>query len=263
MLRRIIIECALDNPVDIGRSSGFAPIGYYDGVPQCSASGQCETHMSSSTGERAMPSTEVTTEKLRLKQVARNKFSDVCAKLGPDDIALDCGANVGEFTEILAQTGCRVFAFEPDPFAFARLTERMGGMPNVQLFNAAVSISDGVARLYFHRDRAKDVETMSQGSSLLPEKPNVSKNSYKDVQVIDVVAFVSKLDRPVSLFKLDVEGEEARILEGLLNTNVIDRIGHMFVETHEHKIDSIREKIEWVRQNIRQRRLVNIDLNWR
>jgi hypothetical protein len=60
-----------------------------------------------------------------------------------------------------------------------------------------------------------------------------------------------------------LRGEEAKILEVLLNSGVIDKVGHMFVETHEHKIDSIREKIEWIRQTIWQRGLHNIDLNWR
>src|SRR5689334_14105818 len=90
-------------------------------------------------------STEAGVIKQRPKQLARKKFNEACATLGPDDIALDCGANVGEFTELLARTGCQVFAFEPDPYAFSRLSERLANFPNARLMNAAVSTVQGTA----------------------------------------------------------------------------------------------------------------------
>ena len=41
------------------------------------------------------------------------------------DIALDCGANVGKITVPMAQTGAAVYAFEPNPHAFAKLKEQL------------------------------------------------------------------------------------------------------------------------------------------
>lgn len=54
----------------------------------------------------------------------------VLKKLSKKDIAVDCGANVGRFTEMMAQTGATVYAFEPNPDAFAVLSENIKGVGN-------------------------------------------------------------------------------------------------------------------------------------
>lgn len=48
---------------------------------------------------------------------------------------------MGEFSRVLAARGSLVHAFEPCPYAFARLEENTADLPNVILHNAAVGTS--------------------------------------------------------------------------------------------------------------------------
>ena len=67
--------------------------------------------------------------------------------VGRDDICIDCGANVGDYTELMASTGARVYAFEPNPRAFHILSRRFRGLPTVQCFNQVVMDRDCVLSL--------------------------------------------------------------------------------------------------------------------
>ena len=78
---------------------------------------------------------------------AKGLMQGILSMLKPEDLVLDCGANVGEITEILAKTGAQVHAFEPDPFCFGKLTKRFKGVDNVTLHNVAVGTTDGVIQL--------------------------------------------------------------------------------------------------------------------
>lgn len=46
------------------------------------------------------------------EKAAKREFNQVLASLTSTDIAIDLGANVGEFTIPLAKTGAQVFAIE-------------------------------------------------------------------------------------------------------------------------------------------------------
>ena len=84
--------------------------------------------------------------KRRVKRVrAQGMLQGVISMLRAGDIVFDCGANVGDVTVQLAQSGAQVHAFEPDPVAFARLSDRFSEVDNVTLHNVAVGTQDGVA----------------------------------------------------------------------------------------------------------------------
>ena len=52
---------------------------------------------------------------------AKGLMQGILSMLTSRDVVFDCGANVGDVTEPLAQTGAHVHAFEPDPHAFRKL----------------------------------------------------------------------------------------------------------------------------------------------
>lgn len=183
--------------------------------------------------------------------------------LGPGDIAIDCGANLGAITRILAAGGATVHAFEPNPDAFAVLQAAVGDMPNVHLHPAAVLDAPGQMTLHLHMNYDCNPERFSSGSSLIAEKRNVDGAKGVDVQVIDLVAFIEGLPAPVKLLKIDVEGAEYAILHALIDRGVMDRIGAVFVETHAHAIPSLRETDARLRLRIAELGLGRkIDLNW-
>lgn len=173
----------------------------------------------------------------------------------PGEIALDCGANVGEFTELLAQRGGEVYAFEPNPFAFEVLRKRMEKFTHVHCYQAAVAAGAGRRKLYFHKNSALDEVHWSNGSSLLDVKPNVDATKYVEVEAIDLADFVRSLGRSVKVLKMDIEGAEVEVLERLADTGAMDLIGCLFVETHENKIPQLAEPTARLRQRLAGRRI--------
>jgi FkbM family methyltransferase len=179
----------------------------------------------------------------------------------PGDIAIDCGANIGSITKRMAKPGVRVYAFEPDPNAFEALTRNMASFKNVTVFNKAVSDHNGTAKIYFSTRYAENPEKWSTGSSLLAEKSNVDKNNFTMCELVDLSEFIQSLDKPIALLKMDIEGEEVKVLNKLIDTGMIKNIKQVVVETHE-RIPELKVSTEVLRQKIKKLGLKNIDLNW-
>ena len=78
------------------------------------------------------------------------------------DVVLDCGADVGEVTKVLAETGATVHAFEPDPYAFGQLKKRTADLPNVVRHNAALGVRAGTIKLM----RADNFDDNPKGASV-------------------------------------------------------------------------------------------------
>jgi FkbM family methyltransferase len=183
--------------------------------------------------------------------------------LGPGDIAIDCGANLGAITRILAAGGATVHAFEPNPDAFAELRQAVGHLPHVHLHPAAVLDAPGEMMLHLHLNYARNPARLSSGSSLIADKRNVDDRHGVKVPVIDLPSFIAGLPGRVKLLKIDVEGAEYAILHALIDRGVIDRVDRVFVETHAHAIPSLRDTDARLRQRIADRGLGGkIDLNW-
>lgn len=195
---------------------------------------------------------------------AEQRFRQVAGELGAADVAIDCGANVGRYTEVLARNGARVYAFEPNPDAFAVLSERMRGYPNVVCLNKAVAAKAGTVPLYLHAHAAEDPLHWSTGSSMLATKGNVNKETFVEVEAVDFVNFLLALKGQVALVKMDIEGAEVALLGRLLEQPLaLAAIGRLFVETHDHKIPELRDCTDRMREEIARRGLDRINLDWR
>lgn len=190
----------------------------------------------------------------------RWEFQRVFRDLGPGDIAIDCGANVGRYAALMADRGATLYAFEPNPWAFAELEHALGGRPNVHLRQAAVGVHAGRAELHLHRDHVGDELAWSAGSSLFGAKPNVSADSVT-VDVVDLPAFIAGLEAPVALLKIDVEGSEIELLNALHDANLLGSIRTVLVEMHDTKIDELRESGGVVRRLVGDR-YPNVRLDW-
>ena len=158
-------------------------------------------------------------------------FEAVLATMGPGDIAVDLGANVGAVTRRLAATGATVHAFEPDPDTFAELKANVGGLPGVHLHQAAAGVA--ADRLILRRSPKleRNRARYSQSASLVHQ----TGGAGVEVEVIDFPVFLSELDRDVALVKMDIEGAEWDLLDGLRRHPVLGRVDALFVETHERQ----------------------------
>ena len=183
-------------------------------------------------------------------------------KLGVGDIAIDCGANIGDITQHLQKNGATVYCFEPNPYAFKALKKRFLANPKVHCFEKGVFDRNDRVKLSFHELSDSDELYWSTGSSMLDFKGNILKDKYTTIQVIDLCAFIRTLHSRVRLLKMDVEGAECPILKKLIETGLINRIDYLFVETHDRKIPELQPETEEIRRLVKFNNLLNVNLHW-
>ena len=196
-------------------------------------------------------------------RLVAKKSGDIFDILKINDIAIDCGANVGNITKQMAERGAVVYAFEPNPHAFKVLEEKFKNDHNVHCVNKGALDRNTKMPLYMHENSDQDEVYWSQGTSLLDFKGNVNKEKFVEVELIDLSEFIEKLGQRVKLLKMDVEGVEYEILNKLIETNVYKLIDLILVETHEKKITELRDKHEALIEKIKNENITNIDLTWR
>jgi FkbM family methyltransferase len=189
------------------------------------------------------------------------RISDI-VDLKPQDIAIDCGANVGNITMQMALPGVEVHAFEPNPFAFALLQKKFKDNPNVHCYQKGVYTKNDSMKLYYHESAQQDQVVWSVGSSLLSYKGNVNVHDFVEVAVIDFAEFLRSLKRPVRLVKMDVEGVECDILNYLIDSALLSSIDVLVVETHERKVPELVERTEKLKKRIKELGINNVRFDW-
>ena len=138
--------------------------------------------------------------------------------LRPGMVVLDVGSHVGYFALLSArhvgQEG-RVYAFEPEPANYDLLSNNieLNGYANITAIQTAVSNELGTTTLFLSGLDNGRHSTFRHG---LPEKGSV------EVESTTIDAFCQAEGwPPVDLVKIDVEGAEAKVLEGM--ANLLDR----------------------------------------
>lgn len=185
------------------------------------------------------------------KAHAEGYLSGVAAMLRPGDLALDLGANMGVVTEILARTGADVIAFEPDPWAFGKLTERFADRANVRLINAAVGIGAGTVRLMRAANFGDNPTGASVKSTILDGGRQIDSDNAVDVPLVDFPSFLRETlaeRAEIAFVKMDIEGAELDILEAMHRDSMFDRIRVLVAETHERKFRDLRGRFRALRK---------------
>ncbi len=204
-------------------------------------------------------------DKFRDQSRARNAavwdFLGNVRRLPRGALVIDGGANVGSVTALFAARGLRVHAFEPDPFAFAKLADRFKNAPTVKIYPCALGVKDGWAFLHRRGGHAADAKKASESSTLLP---NLLKDESEpvEVQVIDAAKFIRGLGEGVSILKLDIEGTEVEVINRLIDAGQAGSVGAIYAETHERLSASLAERTALLRQRITSSGLNNINLDW-
>lgn len=178
-------------------------------------------------------------------------------------VAIDLGANLGQHTRAMAKHAAKVYAFEPDPWTAGRLREALADLDNVEIIEAAAGITDGTVKLYRTAGFGADPETQSQSSSIVAEKRNIDTGHAVEVAVIDFPAFLQGLDRDIAVIKMDIEGAEVPLLEKLFDHPVKNRIGHLFVETHESRIPELLARTEALRARAGDMARPVVNMDWK
>ena len=64
------------------------------------------------------------------------------------------------------------------------------------------------------------------------------KSCLEAIEAVDLCQFIKKLDSPIEILKIDVEGVEYGIVNKLIDTELIYDIKNVFVEVHAKKFQS-------------------------
>ncbi|WP_102108514.1 FkbM family methyltransferase [Oceaniglobus roseus] len=206
-------------------------------------------------------------QKRNLRKAGAEGFlRGVCAMLKPGDLALDCGANMGVVTAQLAATGADVVAYEPDPFAFARLAERFADTPNVTLVNAAVAARAGTVTLMRAENFDANPEGASVKSTILDGGRAIDARNGIEVPCLDFLEILrreSAARGPVAFVKMDIEGAELEILEAMVGGDLSAGVRCLVAETHERKFRDLRDRFRALRKTVSEDpRLGHINLDW-
>ena len=144
------------------------------------------------------------------------EFARLSEWIEPGSFVIDVGANIGHYTRRMAElagpTGA-VLALEPVPRTFALLAASADGWrwPNVILLNAAASSECTFVEMNVPREDGRPnyyQSTISPGAA----------QRVLAVRLDDVVP-----TQRVALIKVDAEGHELHVLEGLRRTIARDR----------------------------------------
>lgn len=159
--------------------------------------------------------------------------SDSLAKLKKLGLAVDVGANTGEWTVKLANVFDKVIAVEPDYRASSLIPTKA----NVTLISGAVAESSGTATLYV-RERACH-------NSLLEEHP-IGGDGMREVKPVEEKQVVCySLDdlcpTGADLVKIDIEGGEVAALRGCEDEKSWKRTVFV-VECHD-TFDAVSEQL--------------------
>ena len=199
------------------------------------------------------------------KAGAEGFLMGLASQLTPEDTVVDCGANVGDVAEPLAETGAALHAFEPDPFAFGKLAKRLRGRPNVTLHNQAVGVRAGRVRLMRAAGFDDNPKGHSVKSTVVEGGRRIDEAEGIEVDQIDLPAFLRGLladGREIALLKMDIEGAELDILEAMEADGLFAPIRCTLVETHERKFKALRPRFHALKDRVAAaypKRKVNLD----
>lgn len=132
-------------------------------------------------------------------------------ELKKDDVVLDCGANIGLFTNVALQKGCKVYAFEPMLDAIQYLQE-LTDVYDDHLRICPYALSDKCGKAAFH---VQNFDLL--GASMLENNNMIDKDYEVEVTTMDSFVEQEQIER-VDYIKADIEGSERDMIRGARNT---------------------------------------------
>lgn len=180
-----------------------------------------------------------------------------------DLTCIDLGANIGTYTRKMAEKVKYVIAFEPDPWAQAELQANVSHINNVRIENAAVGTSEGKVSLYRHAQFDDNPLLYSESSSVIASKSNVVLKGAIEVRQVNFIKYLEDLDENIGILKIDIEGAEVDLLEALFERpDILKRIDHVFMETHETKIPGHKPRVQALCKKAREMKKPKFNLYW-
>lgn len=134
----------------------------------------------------------------------------------PGELVFDVGANVGDRVDLFLGLGARVVAVEPQAACAARIRERFGSHGDLVVEQTAVGAEDGELELHVGSEStlATAAPQWIEATTASGRFAGHTWDRVEKVPVTTLDALVARHGVP-ALCKIDVEGFEQTVLEGL------------------------------------------------
>jgi FkbM family methyltransferase len=144
-------------------------------------------------------------------------------------VALDIGANVGDVTARLLETGYEVYAFEPNPPTFAALQEKFAEESRAHLFQMGLGSTPGTLDLHVAVD-PKGQQKYGDPSLFssfvdhpMPRDLPFTGKVPVAVETLESLRKAGRIPARVGVVKIDTEGFDLEVMRGMgaLETDVV------------------------------------------
>jgi FkbM family methyltransferase len=167
------------------------------------------------------------------------------------EVFIDIGANVGLYSLIASRRFRRVYAFEPNPKTRPVLEETIRKLDrrNVTVYPVALSNFKGETMLYLgpHEGFSGSADTIlpvfQYAPNATPEGGLDHTFIGKEAVKVQVSTYDSIIKEKVDLVKVDVEGAEFLVLEGMKESMAAGRVRALIIELHSRKNRELLERI--------------------
>lgn len=156
------------------------------------------------------PATDIGATLLRTGEFESEIIARCATHIRPESTVIDVGANIGLHTVHFAQAARlgKVICFEPARATFARLLKNVADLANVIPLNIALSDKAGLRQFFITSDDAYSGLKDTQRRDVLHREWVPCFNG-------DAILEPLTRDTRVDLIKIDVEGLERQVLEGM------------------------------------------------
>ncbi len=170
-----------------------------------------------------------------------NVFHYIMYKFKNKEIILyDVGANYGNYAmeamRVLGKDFVKIRCFEPGRTTYYKLTERMNSYSNVACYNFGLSDKEDRAILYYDKPGSGIASLYKRQLEYFGI--NFSEQEEVHLKTLDNFYQSMKLNEIINLLKLDVEGNELRVLNGAKNLLANKKIEMIQIEFGGANIDS-------------------------
>ena len=121
-----------------------------------------------------------------------------------NDVVIDCGANFGDLYLFFINKNINYYAYEPSPYVFNILK---GNVKNQNIFNYAL-----------HKDNSKKIDFFLKDDTA--DSSTIEIKNYDKKITVSATTLDHEIDKiipkKIKLIKIEAEGAEPEVLEGLL-----------------------------------------------
>jgi len=152
----------------------------------------------------------------------KNFDAALMTSIRAQDTVWDVGANIGYYTSKFAESAKSglIVAFEPSPSTFPLLQEKFRHTSNVHIENVALGDDEGDKSFFIAKSSVEDSLFNRSGVYATEVKVRVARaDSYAE-------------SFPPNVIKIDVEGFELEVLNGMHKTLLSPSLRYVFVEVH-------------------------------